>query len=99
MKFNTLQEAISAALVPPAAPAQLVDKVFAQTTRRPAWFVRWRKVLAGSMAALLMGAGVYAIHHRTDGLNRTELVAYMSAQTSDDYAAFLSDLELLEQEF
>ena len=98
-QFNTWDEAIEQALTAPAAPAHLVEKVFAKTTRRPSWLVRWRKVLAGSMAVLLVGIGVYAWHQESAPFNHAELVAYMSQTHSDEYATFLSDLELFEQEF
>ncbi len=99
MKFNNWDEAIEHALTAPAAPAHLVEKVFAKTTRRPSWFMRWRRVLAGSMAVLLVGIGMYAWHRDAAPFNNAELVAYMSQTNSDEYAAFLSDLDVFEQEF
>ena len=99
MKFNNWDEAIEQALTAPAAPAHLVEKVFAKTTRRPSWVVRWRKVWAGSMAVLLVGIGMYVWHQEADPFNHAELVAYMSQTNVDEYATFLSDLELFEQEF
>lgn len=100
MKFKTWEDAIEQALAAPAAPAELVEKVFAQTTRRPSWWVRWRAVLAGSMAAVLVGIGLYAMHEeKATPFNSAELVAYMNQTGSDEYNTFLSDLEILEQEF
>ena len=92
-------QALQAALIPPAAPAALVEAVFAKTTRKPGWFTRWRTVLAGSMAAVLLAAGVYVTAFHTGPFNNAELVAYMSETGQDGYSSFLQDLNLFEQEF
>ncbi len=93
------QEAISAALTAPAAPAELVEKVFAKTTRKRSWLVRWRAVLASGAAILLVAVG--AVYHLREPqpFNATDLVAYMHQNTQDEYDTFLSDLDIFEQEF
>ncbi len=96
---QALSQAIGQALVPAAAPAHLVDAVLAKTTRKQPLWIRWRKVLVGSMAALFIAAGVYGISQRTTPFNRAELVTYMSESNQDDYYVFTSDLDLFEQEF
>ncbi len=96
---HRLHEALGEALQAPAAPADLVDKVFARTTRRPSWLVRWRTVLAGSMVAVLVAAG--AVYHTLQPrpFSNAELVAYMYQTETDEYGTFLSDLTIFEQEF
>lgn len=94
-----LNQAISQALVPPAAPVHLVDAVLAKTTRKQPVWVRWKKVLVGSMAALFIAAGMYGISQRTTPFDQAELVAYMSQTNQDEYYTFASDLDLFEQEF
>ncbi len=101
MKRNTFEEAISQALTAPAAPAALVDKVFAQTTRRPSWWVRYKMALVGGVAALVVGVCVGVGHfvHTAPSYDKAQLVVYMSQTEQDEYTTFLSDLELFEQEF
>lgn len=94
-----LHGAISAALVPPAAPAELVEKVFAKTTRRKSWLVRWRVALAGGVVAVLVAVGLVYNLTQPTAFNATELVSYMQQTGQDEYSTFLSDLEILEKEF
>ena len=92
--------AIQSALVPPAAPAQLVEAVFAKTTRRPGWWVHYRVALAAGVAGVLIAVAVGVGHfHTQQPFSHTQLVAYMSQTQQDDYATFLSDLDLFEKEF
>ena len=94
-----LQDAISAALVPAAAPAELVEQVFAKTTRRKNWFVRWRAALVGGVAAVLVAVGLVYNLTQPSAFNAAELVSYMQQTGQDEYRTFLSDLDILEQEF
>lgn len=94
-----LQEALSAALAAPAAPAELVEQVFAKTTRRKSFFVRWRMALASGLAAVLVVAGAVYYTLQPQPFDNAELVAYMYQNETNDYGTFLSDLETLEQEF
>ena len=101
MKREIFEQAISQALAAPAAPAELVEKVFAKTTRRPSWFARYKMALVGGVAALVVGVCVGVGHfvHTTPSYDKAQLVVYMSQMQNDEYATFLSDLELFEQEF
>ena len=96
-----VQEGLAAALVPSAAPAELVEKVFAKTTRRKSWLVRWRAALAGGVVAVLVAVGVVYNFTQPTAFNATELVSYMqqNGNMQDEYSTFLSDLEILEKEF
>lgn len=89
-------DALSQALIAPAAPADLVERVLAKTTRRKSVWARWRAVLVGGVAALVIAVGVGVRMMQPDPFTNTELVAYMSQSTQDDYATFLNDLDLLE---
>ncbi len=90
-------EALGQALVAPAAPADVVEQVLAQTTRRQSAWARWRAVLVGGVVALVIAVGTGVRMIQPSPFTNTELVAYMSQSTQDDeYATFLSDLDLLE---
>lgn len=97
--MKALHEAISAALVPPAAPAELVEKVFAKTTRRKNWLVRWRAALAGGVVAILVAVGLVYNLSRPRAFDAPALVAYMQQNEQGEYQTFLSDLNAFEQEF
>ncbi len=100
MNNAKLESAIAQALAAPAAPAALVEKVFAQTTRRKSWWVRYKMALAGGVAAVVVavcvGVGSY-VHNAS--VSQADFVAYMSQTQNDEYTLFLSDLDLFEQEF
>ncbi len=93
------QEAVCTALTAPAAPAELVDKVFAKTTRKRSWLTRWRAALASGVAVLLVAVGAVYHVYKPQPFNATDLVAYMHQDTQDEYDTFLSDLDIFEQEF
>ena len=100
MKREIFEDAIRQALAAPAAPAELVEKVFAKTTRRPSWWVRYKMALVGGAAALVVGVCVGVGHFvHTPSYDKAQLAVYMSQTEQDEYAAFLSDLDLFEQEF
>ena len=88
------------ALVPPAAPAGLVDKVFAKTTRKKMWFGAWKKVLAGVAATAVAVVLFVDLHHPSDStFNAQEIVAYMNADLVEDYQLFDADLSAMEEDF
>ena len=93
-----LSQAVQNALVPQAAPAALVEQIFTKTTRKPSWWKRWQLVWAGGLAVLLLAVGWVNIF-QDRSLTNSELVAYMSQSNQDEYADFLSDLDLFEQTF
>lgn len=100
MKREIFEEAINQALAAPAAPAELVEKVFAKTTRRPPWWVRYKMALAGGVTAVIVAVCVGVGHFvHTPSYDRAQVVMYMSQTEQDEYATFLSDLDLFEQEF
>lgn len=90
------------ALAAPAAPAHLVDQVFAKTTRRRKahWLWVLKPVLTGT-ALLGIGLLTMATFHHSDKapLNSDNFTAYMSEHLDDDYQTFSSDLDLFEQYF
>ena len=100
MNEKQLENAIQQALTAPAAPAQLVEKVFAKTTRRPSWWVRYKMALAGGVVAVVVAVcvGVGSYLH-TASVSQAEFASYMSQMQGEEYTLFLSDLDLFEQEF
>ena len=99
MNEEKLEDAIHQALAAPAAPARLVEQVFAKTTRRPGWWVRYKTALVGGVAAVLVGVCVsVGYFHRAAQQEDAELI-YMKHAHLEEYAAFVSDLNLFEQEF
>ena len=88
------------ALVPPAAPQAVVEKVLAPAKKTlPGWRRVWRAVLAG---VLVLGLGIYyfaAGPHPALADDGAELVAYISAEADADYQQFVSDFEVFEQQF
>lgn len=100
MNNAKLERAIGQALAAPAAPAELVEKVFAKTTRRKSWWVRYKMALVGGVAAVIVGVcvGVGSYVHNAS-LSQAEFAAYISQTQNDEYTLFLSDLDLFEQEF
>ncbi len=99
MNQSKLDQAISRALAAPAAPARLVEQVFAKTTRRKSWFTRYKMAMAGGVAAVLVAVCVGVGYFHTTPFDNADLVAYMSHTQGDEYATFLSDLNLLEETF
>lgn len=99
MNRQSLENAIAQALIAPAAPADLVEKVFAKTTRKKSWWARYKMAFAGGVAAVLIAVGVGVSYFHTTPFDNAELVAYMSQTQSDEYTVFLNDLNVFEQEF
>ncbi|WP_428075003.1 anti-sigma factor family protein [Candidatus Avelusimicrobium aviculae] len=101
LKFMQAQQA---ALLAPAAPAKLVDAVFAQTTRRaPAykWLGAFKPLWGGVLTAVLavgLFTGGWMLEHRP-GYDSQEVIAYMAANLDEEYQTFASDLAQLEAEF
>lgn len=92
---QTVEQSVNA----PAAPAELVERVLLKTTRRPSVWKRFRAVLVGGVAAIAIAVGVGVHMWQQPTFTNTELVAYMSQSNQDEYATFLSDLDLFEQTF
>lgn len=86
------------ALVPPAAPQQVVDKLFARTTRKKPFWARFKWELAG-LTATACGAFVWTLLPANQAFNAHELVAYMSASATDEFASFAQELTDMENYF
>ncbi len=88
------------ALVPPAAPQAVVEKVLAPVKKTlPGWWRAWRVAVAG---VLVVGLGLYyfaAGPRPALSDEGAELVAYISAEADADYQQFVSDFESFEQQF
>ena len=90
-------EQLDQALAAPAAPATLVDKLFARTTRKKTVFFTWKKVLATSFSVLIaVIAGVELLRTPDTTFSDQELVAFAQANMENDYQTFEYDLEELE---
>ena len=93
-------EKLDAALIPPAAPADLVDKVFAKTTRKKTWVGVWKKVLAGVAASVVAVVLFVDLHHPSNtAFNTQEIVAYMNGDLAEEYQLFEADLSAMEEDF
>lgn len=91
---------MQAALVPPAAPQALTEKVLAQA--RPAH--RWVWLLKPALAlVLLFGLGGLFWHMGpgTQPMNdfNDDFMAYISAEADEEYNDFVLDFEAFEEEF
>ena len=89
---------MQAALVPPAAPAALVDKVLRKAKPLP-W---WRRVYKPAVVAVLMcgvGLGVFfgGYFNKTDA--DTDWLAYVSTDIDAEYNDFVVDFEAFETDF
>ena len=87
------------ALVPPAAPQAVVDRVL-QTRPVPIWKRVWKPVLT---AVCLIWIGVYTVpgllHAPTGQTDDTTWLAYLSDEADEDYQNFVLDFESFEAEF
>ena len=94
--LNHLDEA----LVAGAAPSDLVDRVFAKTTRKKAVFFSWKKIVTAAAAMLIAGVVWLDVYHiGSQPFDRQELVAYMQANLDEQYQWFEEDLAAMEEDF
>ena len=95
-----LMRRMDGARTAPAAPAAVVDQLFAKTTRRKSFFAGWKPVLAGTA---LLGLGLFMVlaglHPDKTAFDANEVIAYMSENLDEEYLNFSNDLALFEQEF
>jgi len=92
-------EQMQAALVPPAAPMEVVEKVLQQAKPLP-W---WRQFYKPVTALLVCGLCVWSFLGGPTAQNAEEddidLVAYISAEADTQYNQFLADFTAFEEDF
>ena len=83
----------------PAAPAPVVEALFAKTTRKPKfWQAFFRPAwVACALAAVLVAGGL--MWQERPGYASREVMAYMNTHLEEDYQTFALDLAQLEAEF
>lgn len=88
------------ALQPKGAPADLIDRVFAQTTRKERRFFSWKKILAATVMVLVAGVVLLDVHHTSSvGFDEQELVAYVQDYMDEQYQWLEDDLSAMEEDF
>lgn len=93
------QEALQA----PSAPPQLVEHLFAKTTRKKSFLAGWKAWKPALAGTALVAVGVLAwwvgLQPDKGALQTQEVLAYMSEHLDEEYLTFSDDLKLFEQEF
>ena len=88
------------ALIPPAAPAAVVEHLFAKTSRKKSFFAVWKPAL---VSTALLGVGITlflgGLHPDKTAFDANEVIAYMSENLDEDYRLFAEDLSVFEEEF
>ena len=92
---------IDEGLVIPAVPAQVVDKLFARTTRKKSVWARFNKLAWTACGALAVATGVFLVSVSSPRpFDAHDLVAYMSSTSADDeYTSFAQELTDMENYF
>ena len=91
-------EQTQAALLPPAAPAGLVEKVLRQAQPLPWWKRMYKPVLAAVLMCAL-GLGVFLGGHVDKPLDSDmDWLSYVSAEDDTEYNDFVADFEVFEAE-
>lgn len=90
---------IDEGFVIPATPAQVVDKLFARTTRKKSVWARFNKLAWTACGALAVATGVFLLTFSAEpqAFNARELVAYMD-YGRDSVATLGSDWASIQQE-
>lgn len=86
------------ALAAKAAPEEVINRLFAKTTRKKRFLTGWKPVLAGVLAASILGFLILPSSDN-DRAVRREVLAYVQYDLDEDYQNFASDLALFESEF
>ena len=93
-------EKTQAALVPPAAPQDVVKRVLRKARPMPFWRRIYKPVLA---AAIIASFGILVFTDSVNMQSSTEenqgWLAYVSEELDSDYQDFLSEFEAFEAEF
>lgn len=95
----TLWQAAQEQVQAPAAPAPVVEALFAKTTRKPKFwqaFFRPAWVACALVAVLVVGGLMW---QERPGYDSREVMAYMNTHLEEDYQTFALDLAQLEAEF
>ena len=95
----TLWQAAQEPAQAPAAPAPVVEALFAKTTCKPKfWQAFFRPAwVACALAAVLVAGGL--MWQERPGYDSREVMAYMNTHLEEDYQTFALDLAQLEAEF
>lgn len=91
---------VDQALQPVSAPEGLVDRVFAQTTRRKVRFFSWQKLITATAMALVLGViGLNLKPTSSSVFDEDALVAYMQVNLEEQYQWLDEDLTAMEEDF
>ncbi len=89
-----------AALEAPAAPAQVVEDLFAKTSRKRSVWSHWKEIVATSvLAGACMWGFIVGLPFEKTAFDKAEIIAYMTENMDEDYLSFASDLTLMEEDF
>lgn len=93
-------EKTQSALEAPAAPAQVVEDLFAKTSRKRSVWSHWKEIVAtGVLAGACMWGFIVGFPFEKTAFDKAEVIAYMTENMDEDYFSFASDLDLMEEEF
>ena len=91
---------IDQSLSAPAAPASVVEELFAKTTRKKSFLAGWRPVFASTA---LLGVALFVtfmgLQPDKAAFDANEVIAYMSENLDAEYQSFAEDLAAFEEEF
>ena len=91
-------QATQAALVPPAAPQAVVERVL-QRHKVPFWKRLYKPALGGALVLLLGVYGFFRLPlHHTEQTTQ-DWIAYVSVESDEQYQSFVTDFEAFETDF
>ena len=89
-----------AALMPPAAPPAIVERVLCKTVPAPWWRRIYKPVLAAGLIGIIAVWSFVAQPVRpSPAEDATDWVAYISAEADEEYNHFVADFEAFEEDF
>lgn len=86
------------AAVPAAAPAEMIERLFAKTTRKKSFFARWKMAVAATCAVLALAVCLVEMQVKHEQ-NEEAIYAYVSENLEDEYTSFADDLDEFELYF
>lgn len=93
-------EQMQAALVPPAAPEQVVQAVLRKPQAVSFWKRMYKPVLAASLVVCLgVGGFVGRAALQNNATDEPQWLAYVSDELDEEYNYFLTDFEAFEKDF